>query len=144
MNLWNWLRRIFHRKGKAPPRVSMETYEQTIDIQQQAITNLIHIIAEHEQRSHQDVENEMLLRAVEEYAHLEEKWAKWNSLSRREQQATALSCLGYPNEYIAQKLLISPNTVKTHIRNVQRKFDVQNKEQMRELFKGWDFRAFDD
>jgi len=143
MNLWKWLRRIFHRKGQTPPRTGMETYEQTIHVEQQDITNLIHKIAEHEQRSDEDVENEILSHAIEQYAHFEETRVKWNALSFREQEVVALSCLRYTNEDIAKKLVISPNTVKAHTRSIQQKFNVRGKEELRRLFRGWDFSAFD-
>jgi len=143
MNLWNWLRRTFNRQGKAPPRASMEMYEETIHVGQQDLTDLICEIAEQEQRSPEDVASEIFSHTREEYEHFDKKLAKWHTLSPREQEVAALACLGYTNEDIAQKLFISPNTVKVHIRNSLFKFSAHSKEHLRQILKGMDFSAFD-
>ena len=143
MNLWHWLRRIFNQEEKPSSRFDSDIYEGTIQIEHRAITRPLHEIAEQEQRSPEEVANEILFHGLEEYEHLEEKMAKWNALSPREQEVAALSCLGYTNQDIAGKLIVSPNTVKTHIRNIQQKFNVRSKEELRQILGGWDFGAFD-
>ncbi|HNB50723.1 MAG TPA: helix-turn-helix transcriptional regulator [Anaerolineales bacterium] len=142
MNLLNWLRRLFTHPGKPTPRAP-ERFEDTIQIEHQEITKPLREIAESQQRSPEDIANEILFNGIEKYEHFDEKLAKWNALSFREQQVTALACRGYLNEDIAQKLIISPNTVKTHIRNIQYKFNVRSKVELKELFQGWDFSEFD-
>ncbi|NJN44426.1 MAG: hypothetical protein HC806_06710 [Anaerolineae bacterium] len=143
MNLWNWLRRIFDREEKPSSRFDSDIYEGAIQLEHRAITGPLHEIAEQQQRSPEDVANDILSHAIEEYEHLDEKLAKWNTLSPREQEVAALACLGYTNQSIADKLFISPNTVKTHIRNVQQKFNIRSKAQLRQMLGGWDFGAFD-
>lgn len=142
MNLLNWLHRLFTHPGKSAPHVP-ERYEDTIQIEHQEITKPLREIAESQQRSPEDIANEILFHGIEKYEHFDEKLAKWNTLSVREQQVTALTCRGYLNEDIAQKLIISPNTVKTHMRNIQYKFNVRSKTELKELFEGWDFSEFD-
>ncbi|NUM45843.1 MAG: helix-turn-helix transcriptional regulator [Anaerolineales bacterium] len=142
MNFWNWLRQLFLPPRPPSPRVP-DLYEGTIQIEQQAITTPLRAIAELEQRSPEDVANEILAYGLEKYEHLDEKLAKWHTLTAREQQVTALTCLKYTNHAIASKLIISPNTVKAHLRNVQQKFNVRNKEQLRQVLTGWDFSEFE-
>ena len=142
MSFWNWLKNIFAQKGSVPTRQEMEIYDQTLYANQN-ISNLIHQIAEIEQRPHEEVEHEILSHTREVYEHFGETRAMWQTLSTREQEVTALTCLGFTNEEIARQLIISPNTVKAHARNIQQKFNVRSKAQLRELFRGWDFSAFD-
>ena len=143
MKLWHWLRSILNRKEKPSSRFNLDIPERPIQIEHRAITGPLHEIAEQEQRSVEEIANAFLSHALEEYEHLDEKLAKWNSLSSREQEVAALACMGYTNQDIADKLFISPNTVKTHIRNIQQKFNVRSKEQLRQALGDWDFRAFD-
>jgi DNA-binding CsgD family transcriptional regulator len=63
----------------------------------------------------------------------------WESLSGREQQVCALTCRGYTNRQIAGRLGISPETIKTHIQNVLRKFNLHGKAEMQVKLKDWDF-----
>lgn len=142
MKILRWFRRMLAQEGASSSRAS-DLYEGTIQLGHDAITRPLREIAEHEQRSPEDIANEILSHGIEKYEHFDEKLAKWNILSPREQQVTALTCQGYFNEDIAQKLVISPNTVKTHLRNIQQKFNVHSKEELKQIFRGWDFSAFD-
>ncbi|MBE3117956.1 MAG: helix-turn-helix transcriptional regulator [Candidatus Atribacteria bacterium] len=45
-----------------------------------------------------------------------ELYHRWQSLSPREQEVTALACRGYTNRQIAARLGVSAETVKTHVR----------------------------
>lgn len=142
MNLWNWLKQRIKRKRASSARRDVATFEQTLHANQN-IADLIHQIAENEQRPREEVENEILAHTRQEYQHFEETRAKWHTLSVREQEVVALSCLGYTNDEIASKLVISPNTVKAHMRNILHKFSIRSKAQLSQLFRGWDFNAFD-
>ncbi len=66
----------------------------------------------------------------------------WESLSPREQDVTALSCLGFTNRQIAARLSLSPETIKTHVRNVLSKFGINSKSELRHILAGWDFSAW--
>jgi DNA-binding CsgD family transcriptional regulator len=74
--------------------------------------------------------------AAEDY---NEKMARWRSLTPREQDVAALVYRGYTNGEIAKRLNISITTVKTHIRKILIKFDLNSKDQFRQYFEGWDF-----
>jgi len=52
-------------------------------------------------------------------------------LTDREKEVTRLLLMGFVNKMIAEKLFITENTLKTHLRSIYRKFKVANK---RELF----------
>ena len=51
------------------------------------------------------------------------------ALSRRERQILQLLELGLSNREIAERLVVSLNTVKTHLRNLYRKLEVNSREQ---------------
>jgi len=69
---------------------------------------------------------------------------KWEELSERQKEVAALACLNYSNAEIALKLNISITTVKGHIREVLRKFEVRGRHQLRYTLRRWDFSSFDD
>jgi len=68
-----------------------------------------------------------------------ELWKTWLRLSMREQQVTALTCLGYTNPQMAARLGLGVETIKSHTQNVHRKFDVATKADLRVLLAEWDF-----
>lgn len=51
-------------------------------------------------------------------------------LSRREAQVALLTCQGLPNHEIAERLYISMNTVKSHLRSAYRKMGVTTRAQL--------------
>ena len=67
---------------------------------------------------------------------------QWEQLTPREQQTAAFVCLGYTNREIAELMVISPNTVKTHIRNIYGKFNINSKAELQQALAGWDFRTW--
>jgi hypothetical protein len=50
-----------------------------------------------------------------------------------------LVCLGFTNQEIAERMIISVNTVKTHIRSILSKFNVNSKTDLQTILSGWDF-----
>ncbi len=71
----------------------------------------------------------------DEYADL------WDTLSQREQQVTALICLGYRSYEIADMLGISYETVRTHSKHIYAKFGMGRK-QLRLALKDWEFQRW--
>jgi len=63
----------------------------------------------------------------------------WDIFSVREQEVTALTCLGYTNPQIAARLGLSIETVKTYLENVSNKSNLRNKTELRVFFASWDF-----
>ncbi len=106
------------------------------------VASFLQEIAIQEQRDVEEVANELLHLAIREQQKDEEKLALWERLSPREKQVAALACLGRTNPEIGRLMIISPNTVKTHMRNLLEKVNVSSKAELRELFAGWDFEAW--
>jgi len=76
------------------------------------------------------------------YYETDKLWECWQSLSPREQQVTVLTCFGYTNPQMAARLGLSTETIKTHLENALRKFNLRRKTELRKALAHWDFRAF--
>jgi DNA-binding NarL/FixJ family response regulator len=63
----------------------------------------------------------------------------WETLSRREQEVTALTCLGCTNRQMAARLQVSPSTVKGYVRQAMIKWHAHGKDELRMLLAQWDF-----
>ena len=64
---------------------------------------------------------------------------QWETLSGREKDVAALTCLGYTNQQIAGKLNISKDTVKGYVRQVLIKFGFRSKGEFLNRLDKWDF-----
>ncbi len=104
---------------------------------------LVHELARREQRPPDEVAQGLMTSALLQHEEAGETLRLWYSLTHREQQITALICLGYTNRQIASRLAISEDTVKTHVANVQRKFGLHSKADLRLALADWDFSEFD-
>ena len=93
-------------------------------------------------RSTEAVASDLLTFALAQRRAAGENLACWRSLTPREQQIAALACMNYTNRQIAAHLFISPETVKTHMRNVLRKFDLHSKAELRQTLGDWDFSSW--
>ena len=65
----------------------------------------------------------------------------WDTLSGREKQVTALTCLGYRSYEIADVLGISYETTRTYSKHIYAKFGL-NKKELRLALKDWDFQEW--
>jgi DNA-binding CsgD family transcriptional regulator len=99
-------------------------------------------LADHEQRPAAEVAGELLVSGAAQRDQAQEIYQCWLSLSVREQEVAALVCLGYTNRQIGNRLVISPQTAKSHVRNILYKFDLHSKEELRMLLANWDFSAW--
>ena len=135
MNLLRPLEKLLNRLGYA--RV-----EKVADVDKTLIPPIEHI-AKREGLSISDTVNQLLHFAVDEQQLADDNLTFWETLTDREKEATALTCLGYTNHEIAQKMTISPNTVKTHLRNILQKFEINSKAELQVLLASWDFCAWD-
>ncbi len=98
--------------------------------------------ADLEQLSADELAASLLTKALQERQATNARLGNWSLLSPREQEVAALTCLNYTNRQIAAQLNISPETVKTHIRNVLYKFDLHNKQELKQSLSGWNFSAW--
>jgi DNA-binding NarL/FixJ family response regulator len=101
-------------------------------------------LAEREQRSEEDIASDLLSHALAQRSIAEAYIRIWQSLTRREQQVAALTCLDYTNRQIAARLMISPETVKTHVRSALRKFNVGSKRELHRVLNDWDFSEWEE
>lgn len=102
----------------------------------------VEAVAEHEQRPPEDVAADLLASGAAQRDLAADTYQRWRTLSPREQQVTALVCLGYTHREIALKLVISPETVKSHMKRVLHKFNLHSKDELRMLTADWDFSAW--
>jgi DNA-binding CsgD family transcriptional regulator len=83
-------------------------------------------LAQHEGRPEDELIQDLVAAGLTQYYSSDELWKKWETLSPRERDVAALACLGYTNKEIGRQLGISPETVKTHLKNVLVKFNLPN------------------
>ena len=99
-------------------------------------------LADREHRPPEEMIVSLLNQALQERQAAEHGWQRWQSLTPREQQVAALVCLNHTGRQIAARLVVSPETVKTHVRNVLRKFNLHTRQELRQTLSGWDFSAW--
>ncbi len=75
----------------------------------------------------------LLARGLEQEALRAQAETTLSILTPREQEVAWLTARGHTNQQIAEKLVISPETVKTHVRHVLDKFRVRSKADLRLL-----------
>lgn len=106
-------------------------------------TQALRRIARREQRSPAELANRIVEDTLRAQGNIEASWACWERLTPRQQQVTALICLGYTSREIAARLSISPQTVKTHVEHIFEKFGVSDRVALRLNLAAWDFRDWD-
>lgn len=134
MSIWRQILRFLGYK-QASGRISFP-----VDVD---LIRSLQDLAEQQQRPETEMAAELLVEALAQRVAATESLRDWYSLSEREQQVTALICLGYTNRQIAARLTISPETAKTHVRNVLYKFNQRSKADLRQALSDWDFSAWE-
>lgn len=112
--------------------------QPVVPIDRQLLPRL-ELIAFEEQKPVDVVVQELLQHALAERDEGLVHLRLWEELTPREKQAAALACLGYTNSEIAQQMIISTNTVKTYMRQVLSKFEINSKAELRSILATWDF-----
>ncbi len=137
MSFLESLRRFFGlpERRRRLPRRSFAFDDETVA--------LVHELARREQRPPDEVAQGLMAAALSQHLEAGETLRLWYSLTHRQQQIAALICLGYTNRQIASRLAISEDTVKTHISNIQLKFGLHSKADLRMALADWDFSEFD-
>jgi len=133
MSIWQKLLYLIGLRPAPGPR----TYQISESLQVTLST-----LAKHEGRPEHELIPDILAAGLTQYRSIDELWPKWETLSPREQDVTALTCLGLTNRQIAARLALSPETVKTHIRNALLKFGVSKKTELRHILAHWDFSGW--
>jgi len=135
MTLFRYLLERLGLVRKPMPR----TYALDSDLDQ-----MLETLAGQQQRSPDEMASDLLSAVLVRRQVDADLWRRWQSLSPREQQVAALTCLDYTNPQIAARLGLAVETVRSHQRNVQTKFNVNSKIALRMLLSDWDFSAWAD
>jgi DNA-binding CsgD family transcriptional regulator len=80
----------------------------------------------------------LLDQAVKTRRQMDRAHSGWESLSPREKQVAAYVCAGLTGRQVAAQLVLSPETIKTHVRHILRKFNLSSRLELRRLLDGWD------
>jgi DNA-binding NarL/FixJ family response regulator len=134
MSLWQRLLRLLGFR-KASDRLSFPVDAVLIRSLQE--------LAEVERRSETELASELLTYALAQRNVAEANLLRWRALSEREQEVTALICLGYTNREIAARLVIGTETVKSHVSRILIKFGLRNRSDLRQVLSDWDFSAWE-
>ena len=127
------LRRVLSLIGLRP--ISAPRKFQVSESMQVTLTTL----AQYEGRPENDLIQDLVAAGLTQYYESEDLWKKWRSLTPREQDVAALVCLGFTNREIAARLSIAPNTVKSRLQNVLRKFNIHKRTDLPAMLSIWDF-----
>ena len=106
------------------------------------LVDYVEALAEIERRPTSEIASELLASGLAQRSMETEIWERWRSLSPREQQVAALVCQEYTNRQIAAALVISVDTVKSHMRSILRKYDLRSRGELRMAMEDWDFSAW--
>lgn len=107
------------------------------------LETMLESMAEIQQCSPDELAAELINAALTRQQMDTQAWKCWRSLSRREQQVTALTCLDYTNPQIAARLGLSVETIRSHSRNAQIKCNVHSKTALRLMLVDWDFSEWE-
>lgn len=130
MKLWA---RLFERLG-----LKRGAAVRSFELEESFQTSLIDL-AEQEELPLEDLQADAMQAMLARRATRKELLRCWTSLSPREQDVTAFTCLDYTNRQISARLNISVDTVKTHIRSILIKFNVHSKAELKQALIRWDF-----
>ena len=133
MSIW---RRLLSVIGLRP--ISAPRKYQVSESMQVTLTTL----AQHEGRPEDDLIQDLVAAGLTQYYESEDLWRKWRSLTHREQDVAALVCLGFTNREIASRLNFAPDTIKSRLQNILRKFNIHKRTDLRMMLADWDFSAW--
>lgn len=103
----------------------------------------VQTLADQERRPPEELAADLLASGLERRDQMYLAAHCWSRLTPREQQVAALACLGYSNREIGLRMVITVETVKSHMSSVLRKFDRANRSELRQSLEGWDFSDWD-
>ncbi len=134
MSFWH---RILH-----PLRLRQKTNLQSYLFEEPLQTSILRL-AEELGRAPNELAAELMAAGLANQRATDSLQLCWRSLSPREQDVSALACLGYTNRQMAARLGISEETVKTHLHNAMVKFRLHGKADLRMALSDWDFSAWE-
>jgi DNA-binding NarL/FixJ family response regulator len=114
MNLWQYLK--------------VEGNFLTNELEYEDLLQRVESLAERDKRTPDEVIFSLISQAFEAQ----------RGLSPREKQVAALVCTGLTGRQAAARLVISPETVKTHMRHILRKIGLRSRRELRAMLDEWD------
>jgi DNA-binding CsgD family transcriptional regulator len=125
-----FLRQFFRKRRKEKkPHIYLHDEQLVVHVRK---------VAGEQQRLEQEVYDDILQAGMKVMQDQDLYADLWASLSQREQQVAALTCLGYRSYEIADMLGVSYDTVRTHSKHIYAKFGL-NRQQLRIALQDWDF-----
>jgi DNA-binding NarL/FixJ family response regulator len=107
------------------------------------LSEALYDLAAQESRPVNEIANVLIQQALEDHHSTTATLHMWNQITPRQKQVAALLCLGYTNQEIALRLSISPETVKSHVRAILRRYDLHSRTELSRFFGNWDFSEWD-
>jgi len=130
MELWDRFRTLFRiMRGSGLQRYELTGRLQTLLLER----------ADREPRPAQEFQEQLSAAELERLKAADDLKQLWDSLSDREKEVTALTCLRYTNRQMAARLKISVYTVKGYMKQALIKYQLQSKAELRNLLEEWDF-----
>ncbi len=129
IEIWNWLNDMIQKRRQA-----LRIYRLDSEL-----GSAVQDLAVREARSPGEVVSGLVAEALAQRREAEEKLRLWEELLFRQQQVTALVCLGFTNEEIAERLGITTQTVKSNVQKVLKMYGLHRKDELRRFLADWDF-----
>jgi DNA-binding NarL/FixJ family response regulator len=123
MNLWQYLK--------------VESSLLTNELEHEDLLQRVESLAKRDKRTPDEVIFSLIGQAFEAQRSLDRAHQHWRALSPREKQVAALVCSGLTGRQTAARLVISPETVKTHMRHILRKIGLCSRRELRMMLDGW-------
>ena len=102
----------------------------------------LQLIAEREQTTPERVAARLFEFAIHEQDLQTGALRYWEDLTPRQKQVVAHICQRDTDRQIAAALHIAPNTVKSHVKTILEKYQVNNRAELRLLMAPWDLHTF--
>jgi len=136
MSIWDRFLYLIGKRPTSGPRSYHFEISESLKVS-------LSTIATDEGRPEHELIPDILAAGLIQYTSNERLWEKWEALSPREKDVTALVCLGYTNREIGARLNISPETAKDRLETALYKFHTAKRTELRVLLANWDFSEWE-
>lgn len=125
---------FLHRQRQRAESASLPVDERGLSLElEPALTARLLRAARACAQSPQELAATLLTRGLDRAARRAQAAAALETLTPRQQDVARLIARGFTNRQIARQLVISIETVKTHVRNILEKFEAGSKSELRIL-----------
>jgi len=127
MSIWQRLLNLIGKHPKTEP--GHRIYRVTDDHLQVLVSS----VAQREGLPEDEFVNDLVAAGLVQHLGAADFAPKWKSLSKREKQVARFVRRGMTNRQIAGELSLSTETINTHVQNIMRKFDINDKAELRHI-----------